>query len=81
MKKLLAIVISMAMIVAMMPMGVFADTAENCSHQAAIGTTHYDTLQEAIDAAVENSTIKLINNVQTTTIKACNLFIFKTFLF
>lgn len=71
MKKLLAIVISMAMIVAMMPMGVFADTAENCtaencSHQAAIGTTHYDTLQEAIDAAVENSTIKLINNVTVT---------------
>ena len=71
MKKLLAIVISMAMIVAMMPVGVFADTAENCtaencSHQAAIGTTHYDTLQEAIDAAVENSTIKLINNVTVT---------------
>ena len=66
MKKLLAIVISMAMIVAMMPMGVFADTAENCSHQAAIGTTHYDTLQEAIDAAVENSTIKLINNVASS---------------
>ena len=71
MKKLLAIVISMAMIVAMIPVGVFADTtenctAENCSHQAAIGTTHYDTLQEAIDAAVENSTIKLINNVTVT---------------
>ena len=71
MKKLLAIVISMAMIVAMMPVGVFADTtdnctAENCSHQAVIGTTHYDTLQEAIDAAVENSTIKLINNVTVT---------------
>ena len=71
MKKLLAIVISMAMIVAMMPVGVFAGTTENCtvencSHQAAIGTTHYDTLQEAIDAAVENSTIKLINNVTVT---------------
>ena len=71
MKKLLAIVISMAMIVAMMPVGVFAVTtdncaAENCSHQAAIGTTHYDTLQEAIDAAVENSTIKLINNVASS---------------
>ena len=61
MKKLLAIVISMAMIVAMIPVGVFADTTENCteencSHQAAIGTTHYDTLQEAVNAG---GTVKL----------------------
>ena len=74
MKKLLAIVISMAMIVAMMPMGVFAVTtdncaAENCSHQAAIGTTHYDTLQEAVDAAGTGgiaNTITLVKNVELT---------------
>ena len=65
MKKLLAIVISMAMIVAMIPVGVFADTTENCteencSHQAAIGTTHYDTLQEAVNAG---GTVKLLKNV------------------
>ena len=67
MKKLLAIVISMAMIVAMMPMGVFADTAENCSHQAAIGTTHYDTLQEAVDAVGTNNEteIRLLNDIES----------------
>ena len=72
MKKLLAIVISMAMIVAMMPMGVFAGTTtdcnggDNCSeHVAAIGTTHYDTLKEAVDAISQNGTgtIKLLKDV------------------
>ena len=76
MKKLLAIVISMAMIVAMMPMGVFAGTTtdcnggDNCSeHVAAIGTTHYDTLQEAVDAAGTEgiaNTITLVKNVELT---------------
>ena len=72
MKKLLAIVISMAMIVAMMPVGVFAVTtdncaAENCSHQAAIGTTHYDTLQEAVDAVGTNNEteIRLLNDIES----------------
>ena len=65
MKKLLAIVISMTMIVAMMPVGVFAGmtencTKENCSHQAAIGATHYDTLQEAVNAG---GTVRLLKDV------------------
>ena len=34
MKKLLAIVISMAMLVAMMPMGVFAEATTNCAGDA-----------------------------------------------
>ena len=71
MKKLLAIVISMAMIVAMMPMGVFAETTASCAggtscmHQAAIGNTHYDTLADAVnavDTGVE-TTIELLRNV------------------
>ena len=66
MKKLLAIVISMAMLVAMMPMGVFAGTTTSCAgdtsctHQAAIGNTHYDTLAEAVNAAEESEEITRI---------------------
>ena len=73
MKKLLAIVISMAMVVAMMPVGVFADAHndkdENCvaAITSSEGTiNYYDSLQEAVNAAAENSTIKLINNVTVT---------------
>ena len=35
---------------------------DNCAHAAAIGDTHYDTLQEAITAVSENGTITLIQN-------------------
>lgn len=35
----------------------------NCMHQAAIGTTHYDTLEEAIAAAAEGSTVTLLTDV------------------
>ena len=37
-------------------------TAEDCEHKAAIGTTHYDTLQEAVTAAKAGDTIMLIGN-------------------
>ena len=73
MKKLLAIVISMAMLVAMMPMGVFAETpsgtgeGEVSTAVAQIGNDTYTTLSEAV-AAVENSntatTIELKKAVQ-----------------
>ena len=70
MKKLLAIVISMAMVVAMMPMGVFAADGENsetncdggCDHVAAIGAMHYDTLKDAVDNVKTNETITLLDN-------------------
>jgi len=68
MKKLLAIVISVAMLVAMMPMGVFAETncsgGESCSCEAMIGTTHYATLEAAI-GTVEN------RNNEATRITLC----------
>ena len=67
MKKLLAIVISMAMVVAMMPMGVFAaEHPENCV--AEINGEHYNTVQEAINACPEKAetvtTIELMQNVE-----------------
>ena len=35
-----------------------------CSHEAAIGETHYDTLEEAAAAAVSGQTITLQTNVE-----------------
>lgn len=35
-----------------------------CSHEAAIGTTHYDTLEEAAAAAADGQTITLQTNVE-----------------
>ncbi len=60
MKKLLAIVISMAMIVAMMPIGVFGAVGQN--DVAQIGDTGYATLQEAITAAENGDTIHVISD-------------------
>ncbi len=37
-----------------------------CGHEAAIGTTHYDTLQDAIDAATEGQTVNLLKEITVT---------------
>ena len=60
MKKLLAIVISMAMIVAMMPMGVFAAEEE----VAEFDNQKYSSLEDAYNAMTEKGggTIKLLKN-------------------
>ena len=36
------------------------DCSGGCGHKAAIGTTHYDTLTEAISAAADDSTVVLL---------------------
>ena len=41
------------------------DCPGDCRHQAAIGTTHYDTLEEAITAAKEGSVITLLTDIPT----------------
>lgn len=48
-------------------------SAPDCSHQAAIGQTHYDTLAEAVEAAAAESdtTVQLLQDVELTE----NLFI------
>ena len=76
MKKLLAIVISMAMLVAMMPMGVFADGETSgdgssggtpvTEKVAKIGDREYETLEAAVEAAGTGDTITLVNNVELT---------------
>ena len=73
MKKLLAIVISMAMLVAMMPMGVFADgetseggtTPTDKNYVAQIGDQKYETLAKAVAAVTDDTQtkIELLDNV------------------
>ena len=34
----------------------------NCTHQAAVGATHFDTLEEAVAAADAGNTVTLLTN-------------------
>ncbi len=65
-KRLCALVVCILMI-CLQVATVFAAPMDNCpgncTHAAAIGTTHYDTLAEAIDAAVDHSTVILLTDV------------------
>ena len=67
--KLLSILLCLAMALSLLPTAALAEEAtgcvggETCNHQAAIGTTHYSTLQEAVDAATAGQTVKLVADV------------------
>ena len=66
MKKLVATILALVMALGLCSVS-WAETtanctAEGCEHKAAIGTTHYDTLQEAVTAAEAGNTIMLIGN-------------------
>ena len=57
-KRFLPTIMALIMVLSLIPTSVFADTVANCpnganctEHVAAISTTHYDTLQEALTAA------------------------------
>ncbi|MEG2012641.1 MAG: hypothetical protein RR063_05500, partial [Anaerovoracaceae bacterium] len=67
MKKLFAILLSLAMLVCFMPTMAFAAEATN---EAQIGTQGYATLQGAVDAAKDGDIVKLLKNVTTDTKKA-----------
>ena len=47
-----------------------AASAENCpgscSHEAAIGTTHYDTLSEALSAATGGATVTVLKDISNS---------------
>ena len=68
-RKLLSILLCLAMALSLLPTAALAEEAtgcvggETCNHQAAIGTTHYSTLQEAVDAATAGQTVKLVADV------------------
>lgn len=64
MKKVLATVLALVMALGLCTTS-WAETtanctAEGCEHKAAIGTTHYDTLTAAVEAATNGQTIVLV---------------------
>ena len=66
-QKLLSLLLAAAMVLTLLPVAALAATVENCtdencSHAAAIGTTHYDTLAEAITAAQDGDTVALLKD-------------------
>ena len=68
-RKLLATLLALCLIVGMIPVAASAGSMtdcpgdDTCTHAAAIGNTHYGTLQEAITAASPGQTIKLCNDI------------------
>ena len=66
--KFLSALLALTMVLSLLPTAVLASagegcTDENCTHVAAIGDMHYDSLQDAIDAAQNGATVKLLNNI------------------
>ena len=66
MKKFLSLLLALCLVVGMVPLVASAEKVENCQggdscqHAAAIGTTHYDTLAEALNAAVDGNTVVVL---------------------
>lgn len=62
--------IGCVLLICLLVVTVSATPAENCpgdcTHQAAIGTTHYDTLEQAIVSAASGSTVTLRTDVTVT---------------
>lgn len=78
MKKMLALLLTLCLLAGLLPATALAGSVSNCTHannctthEAAIGSTHYDTIGEAIDAANKTSgsdtiTIKLLRDAMLT---------------
>ena len=72
MKKVLATILALVMALGVTTAAAWADgtgetcNGENCTHAAAIGNTHYNTLADAITAAADGDTIKLLANVEAS---------------
>lgn len=67
-RKLLSVLLTLCLAFSLLPTAALAEgvdncPTENCGHVAAIGTTHYSTLQEAVNAANDGETITLLANV------------------
>ena len=66
--KFLSVLLALTMVLSLPPTAVLASdgegcTDENCAHVAAIGDMHYDSLQDAIDAAQNGATVKLLRDI------------------
>lgn len=71
-KRIISALLAVCLLVSLGTVGVFAADGVNpceedpCTHEAAIGDTHYDTLEDAIAAAADGAEIKLLNNVDAS---------------
>ena len=64
-QKLLSKLLAIAMVLTLLPAGVFAEDAGN-TNVAEVGGTEYATLQAAVDVA-DKKTVKLLENVELST--------------
>ena len=71
-RKLLSILLTFCLAFSLLPTAALAEEAtgcvggKDCSHQAAIGDKHYDTLVEAVSAAKDDETITLLGDAELT---------------
>ncbi|MGN0733063.1 MAG: hypothetical protein ACI4LC_02685, partial [Emergencia sp.] len=69
-RKIFSILLSVAMVMVMMPSMAFADSIdvsegeESCSHAAAIGSMHYDTLAAAFSASKSGDIIEMLRDFE-----------------
>lgn len=64
-----SILLTCALVLSMLPVTALAEGAadcdgESCTHEAAIGSTHYATLKDAADEAHSHSVITLLKDVE-----------------
>ena len=70
-KRIGSILMAVCMIMTLLPLTAMAASTDSCledscSHEAAINTTHYDTLTEALSAATEGQTVMLLKNIDNS---------------
>ena len=70
-KLVLSALVALSVALGVAPATALADgetcTEQNCDHVAAIGSTHYDTLKDAIDDVQSGQTITLLRDVSDAT--------------
>ena len=69
-KRLLAWTMALCLALSILPSTVLADSTDSCAgectHEAAIGNVHYDTLSEAISASNSTDTIRLLADIDNS---------------
>ena len=74
MKKLLATILALVMALSLCTAAwaeTTADCTGSCEHEAAIDSTHYDTLQEAFDAVKTGETVTLLKSITLNNSVTC----------
>ena len=66
-----SILLALALVLTLLPAtalaaGVECSDGADCTHEAAIGSTHYETLQEALNAATNGDTVKLLKDIDNS---------------